>query len=334
MEKEKISLVIPCFNSERFIAELVHTSVSVIEEDGRYEYEMVLVNDGSKDRTWDIIKRLAEQNHRIIAVNLSKNFGQHNALMAAYRCVTGDIIVGIDDDGECDPVDMFYLVDELVEKKFDYVCAAYQGRKKHSVFRNLGTAVNDRMAQILIGKPEEFQFSSYYAVQRFVVDQIVTCQNPYPYVAGLVLQSAGRLGTVELKKHERRFGHSGYNLKKLLQLWLNGFTAFSVKPLRIATIIGMIVAFSGFLYGCFTVVKKFMYPEEIVPGYSSVIVVLLLIGGILMVILGLIGEYVGRIYININGLPQYVIREKADYRDMEVWEIERKKGFQVDHGGK
>ncbi len=331
--KEKISVVIPCFNSEKLIAELVYAAETLIKEDGRYEYEMILVNDGSKDGTWNILKDLAEKNSRIISINLAKNFGQHNALMAAYRCVTGDIIVGMDDDGEHDPADMFCLINELVDQKYDYVCASYRGNKKKSIFRNFGTMVNNRMSEILIGKPEDFMFSSYYAVRRFVIDQIITCQNPYPYIAGLVLQAAGSLGMVELEKHERRYGHSGYNIKKLLRLWLNGFTAFSVKPLRIATILGIIAAISGFFYGCVIIAKKLISPEEIMPGYSSVISVILLLGGILMIILGLIGEYIGRIYININGLPQYVIREKLDYRNMEVQNREKAKSIDLDYGG-
>ncbi|MDE7312176.1 MAG: glycosyltransferase family 2 protein [Eubacterium sp.] len=323
--KEKISFVIPCYNSERSIAGLLKAAVETIQEDGRYDYEAILVNDGSKDNTWDVIKGLAEKDHQVLAINLSRNFGQHNALIAAYRCATGDIIVGADDDGEHDPADLFKLVDELTGKGLDYVCAAYRGEKKDSVFRNFGTRANNLMAHILIGQPKEFKFSSYYAARRFVIRQVAECRNPYPYVAGLVLQAAGSLGMVELAKHERKYGKSGYNVRKLLKLWLNGFTAFSVKPLRIATVMGMLVAFSGFVYGCAIIWNKCRHPELVLPGYSSIAAILLLIGGMLMILLGMVGEYVGRIYMNINNIPQYVVSEKIDHRKREASCADRKK---------
>ncbi len=323
--KEKLSFVVPCYNSERSIAGLVKAAVETIQKDGRYGYEVILVNDGSKDGTWDVIKGLAEKDQQVLAINLSRNFGQHNALMAAYRCVTGDIIVGADDDGEHDPADLFQLVDELTGKGLDYVCASYGEEKKDSAFRNFGTRVNNLMAQVLIGKPKDFNFSSYYAARRFVIDQAAECRNPYPYVAGLVLQAAGRLGMVEMAKHERMYGKSGYSVKKLLKLWLNGFTAFSVKPLRIATVMGMFVALSGFVYGCIIIWNKCRFPGQVLPGYSSLAAIVLLVGGMLMILLGMVGEYVGRIYININNVPQYVVSEKVGYREREASGADRKK---------
>lgn len=323
--KKKISVVIPCYNSEKTITGILKAAVDTIQKDGRYDYEAILVNDGSKDHTWDVLKELAEKDHQVLAINLSRNFGQHNALLAAYRCATGDIIVGADDDGEHDLADLFQLVDALTEKGLDYVCATCIGEKKDSVFRNFGTRVNNLMAQVLIGKPKDFKFSSYYAVRSFVIGQVAECKNPYPYVAGLVLQAAGSLGMVEMAKHKRKYGKSGYNMRKLLKLWLNGFTAFSVKPLRIATVMGMLVAFNGFVYGCAIIGNKFLHPEQVLPGYSSLAAILLLIGGMLMILLGMVGEYVGRIYINMNNVPQYVVREKINYRERESFDVSRKK---------
>lgn len=310
-EKQKISLVISCYNSDQHITELVKTACSVINDNGKYDYEIILVNDGSKDNTWNAIKELAVANKKILALNLSKNFGQHNALMAAYRCVSGDIIVAMDDDGEHDPTDMFTLIDKMLISNYDFVCASYSVPKKNSRFRNWGTKINNLMMQVLIEKPKDFHFSSYYATRRFVIDQIVECTNPYPYIAGLILQSTRNLGMVELSKHERKYGNSGYTLKKLLKLWLNGFTAFSIKPLRLATILGMIVALCGFIYGTSIVVNKLIHSDAVLLGYSSIMAIILLIGGIVMILLGMIGEYIGRIYMNINNVPQYVVKEKV-----------------------
>lgn len=306
-----LSLVIPCYNCERSIGELVEKARVVIEKDGRFDYEIILVNDGSKDGTWEALKGLAMENDKISALNLAQNFGQHNALMAGYRCVTGDIVVGLDDDGEHDAADMFKLIDELLEEDYDFVCASYKGEKKDSAFRNLGTKANSLMAEVLIGKPKNFIFSSYNVMRRFVVDQIILCTNPYPYIAGLILQVTSNLGMVELPKHQRKYGDSGYDLRKLLRLWLNGFTAFSVKPLRLATILGMATALLGFVYGVVIIINKLANPDVTLVGYSSIMASVLFIGGMVMILLGMIGEYVGRIYININSLPQYVVKEKV-----------------------
>ena len=308
---KKISLVIPCYNSERSIGELVASASVVIQKDGRFDYEIILVNDGSRDNTWKVIKHLAMEDDKIISLNLSQNFGQHNALMAAYRCVSGDIVVGLDDDGEHDAADMFKLIDEMLDREYDFVCASYKEEKKDSAFRNLGTRVNSLMAEILIGKPKDFSFSSYNVMRRFVIDQIVLCTNPYPYIAGLILQATRNLGMVELPKHRRKYGNSGYDFRKLLRLWLNGFTAFSVKPLRVATILGAMTALLGFMYGVTIIINKVVNPDATLVGYSSIMASILFIGGMVMILLGMIGEYVGRIYININSLPQYVVREKV-----------------------
>ena len=308
MKQEKLSVVIPCYKSEKTIGKIVCDVIAVLSRDGRYAYEVILVNDGSPDGTWPVLKELAEKFDMVRSINLSRNFGQHSALMAGYRDVTGDIIVGLDDDGEHDPADLFKLVDKLQEG-YDYVCASYShGTKKSSLFRNFGSRINSWMAAILINKPSDINLSSYYVERRFVTDQIASCTNPFPYIAGLLVQATHNMAMVELPKHERMYGSSGYTLKKLLSLWINGFTAFSVKPLRVATMIGSVISCGGFLYGMVIVIQKLLDPALLI-GYASTMAVLLLIGGMLMLMLGLVGEYIGRIYISLNGVPQYVIRE-------------------------
>ena len=177
----KLSVVIPCYNSEKSIQKIVNSCVDTITKDGRFDYEVVLINDGSKDATWDIIKKLSQENTKIISINFAKNFGQHNALIAGYRNVSGDYIVGLDDDGEHDPKDMFKLIDSLIENNYDFVCAYYESGKKKSGLRNLGSDINAFMAKTLLNKPNNVVFSSYYVERRFVTDQIAKCQNPFPY---------------------------------------------------------------------------------------------------------------------------------------------------------
>lgn len=164
------------------------------------------------------------------------------------------------------------------------------------------------MAEYLIGKPKELYVSSYFAAKRFVIDEVIGYENPYPYVIGLILRTTKNIENVTVDHREREEGTSGYTLKKLLALWFNGFTAFSVKPLRVATLVGMLFAAAGFLYLIYTIINKIVNPN--VPmGWSSMMSVLLVVGGCILFMLGLIGEYIGRIYISLNNSPQYVVKK-------------------------
>lgn len=305
----KLSVVIPCYKAEKMIAAVVDETISALSTRPEYEYEIILINDGSTDKTWEEIEQLARENTRIKSINLARNFGQHAALMAGYRAITGDIVVGIDDDGEHDPAYIFALVDKLNEG-YDYVCAHFTETPPHGL-RKLGTAVNAKMAELLIGKPRTAELSSFYVERRFVTDYIITCNNPFPYIAGLLLQATHNMATVDVPKRKRMDGASGYTLKKLFGLWINGFTAFSVKPLRVATLMGALVACFGFIIGIAVVIQKICNPDILI-GYSSLMAGLLFIGGCILLSLGLIGEYIGRIYMNINSIPQYVIRESVN----------------------
>lgn len=308
-ETEKISVVIPCYKSEKTVEIVLQKAVDTLEKYAG-DYEIIAVNDGSPDHTWDVLQHCAKENSHIKVINLAKNYGQHSALMAGYRQVTGDIVVGLDDDGEHDPNDMFKLIDKLHEG-YDYVCAIWPQGKKSSIFRNVGTKLNNWMAASLIGKPRNVELSSFYVERRFVTDQIAKCTNPFPYIAGLLLQATNNLANVELPKHERISGTSGYNLKKLLALWINGFTAFSVKPLRVATLTGAMCSLIGFLYIAYILLRKLIF-NDILLGYSSLVAIILFMGGMIMLMLGMVGEYVGRIYILANSAPQYVIRDSIN----------------------
>lgn len=303
---KKISFVIPCYRSEKTIETVVNEIHETVTADGRYDYEVILVNDSSPDGVFEKITQLAEKNPRITGIDLSKNFGQHSAIMAGFSRVTGDIVVGLDDDGQTPADEMFRLIDTLGDK-YDLVFAKYKN-KMHSGFRNFGSKINDKMAQILIGKPKKLKIMSYFACKRYVVDEVLRYTNPYAYISGLLLRATNKVTNVEVNHRERLDGASGYTFKKLMLLWLNGFTAFSVKPLRIATVIGFITAVVGFLYGVFIIVNKLFINPGAPLGYSSTMAVMLFLGGMLMLILGMVGEYVGRIYLSINRSPQYVIR--------------------------
>ena len=303
---KKVSFVIPCYRSEQTITHVVdeiHKTLAVLN---RYEYEIILVNDCSPDGTFEVIRGLCENDSRIIGINLSQNFGQHAALMAGFRQVSGDIVVCLDDDGQTPADEVGKLLAEI-EAGQDVVYASYN-HKKHSMFRNFGSHVNELMTRIMLGKSKDLFISSYFAARRFIIDEVIRYENSFPYVIGLVLRTTKNIANVDVHHREREVGTSGYTLKKLLGLWFNGFTAFSVKPLRIATLMGGSFAVLGFLYALYTIIKKFVNPN--VPmGFSSIMSAILIIGGMLMIMMGLIGEYIGRIYITLNNSPQYVIRE-------------------------
>lgn len=311
---KKVSFVIPCYRSEQTITHVVDEIRRTLARLNEYDYEIILVNDCSPDNTFEVIRELCEKDSRITGINLAKNFGQHAALMAGFRHVQGDIVVCLDDDGQT-PADEVGKLLCGIEKGSDVVYARYN-HKKHSTFRNFGSHVNELMTRVMLGKPKELFVSSYFAAKRFIIDEIIRYENSYPYVIGLVLRSTKKITNVEVNHREREAGTSGYTLKKLLGLWFNGFTSFSVQPLRIATVMGGSFAVLGFIYAIYTIIKKFVNPA--VPmGFSSLMSAILVIGGMVMIMLGLIGEYIGRIYITLNNSPQYVIREVVHELRME-----------------
>jgi len=305
----KVSFVIPCYCSEKTIESVVEDIKLTMQ--GKDEYEIILINDASTDHTFRKIEDLCKKNDNIIGVDFAKNFGQHSALMAGFHYVTGDVVVCLDDDGQTPPGEVYKLLNALSES-VDVVYAEY-ANKKHSAFRNLGSRLNAKMAEYLIGKPKELFVSSYFVAKRYVIDEIISYRNPYPYVIGLILRTTKNIVNVEVDHRERQEGSSGYTLRKLFMLWLNGFTAFSVKPLRVATGVGISFAGIGFCYAVYTVVKKFLNPAVPV-GWSSMMAAILIIGGCILFMLGLIGEYIGRIYISLNNSPQYVVKNLVNYK--------------------
>lgn len=309
---QKLSYVIPCYRSE-------HTLTAVVEEITRtmaalpqYDYEIVLVNDCSPDGTLNTIRSLVAADPHVQGVDLARNFGQHAALMAGFHQCSGDIIVCLDDDGQTPADEVGKLLDKI-EAGYDVVYASYDN-KRQAGWRNLGSWVNSKMTEIMLGKPPELVVNSYFAARRFVVDEMLRYEHCYPYVIGLVLRSTKHICNVPVHHRAREEGRSGYTLGKLLGLWMNGFTSFSVKPLRIASYFGTLSAVAGFLYMIYIIINHFT--RHTAPlGWASTTALLLLLGGVILLVLGLIGEYVGRIYMCANNAPQYVAREYLHHEE-------------------
>ena len=308
-KREKISFVIPCYNSTKTIGCVVREIKEVMQNVlSRYDYEVVLVNDGSPDgTTYDAILDIVNREDNIKGINLARNFGQPSAVMAALNHTTGDYVVCGDDDGQT-PFNELPKLMQKIEEGYDLVEAKYAVREKRSLFRRLGTLANEGMATWLISKPKGLELTTYWVTKRFVVDQMIAYPNSYPYLGGLMLRATQTACNVDVTHRERLSGKSGYNLKKMIELWLNGFTSFSVKPLRLMSIIGIIVAVLGFIYGLFVIITKIVDPT-VNAGYSSIMAIMLFMFGVLFFFMGIIGEYVGRIYISLNKAPQFVVRQ-------------------------
>ena len=303
-----VSFVNPCYRSEGTLPGVVKDIDDTMALAGITSYEIIMVNEASPDDTWKTIQDLTESGSRRTGIDFARNFGQHSALMAGIRASAGEIIVCLDDDGQTPPSEAPRLI-EALENGADAAYARYD-HKKHSAFRNLGTWLNETMARIMIGKPKDLYVSSYFAIRRYVADEVVRYENPYPYLIGLVLRATSRIVNVPVEHRERESGSSGYTFGRLISLWMNGFTSFSVMPLRLSTWAGFILAAAGFLYGLYTFIKKLVNPA-VPAGFSALMCMIVFIGGMIMLILGLAGEYIGRTYISVNRSPQYVVREKV-----------------------
>lgn len=310
-----LSFVIPCYRSEKNLPTVVEDIRMAMQKRPSWSYEIILVNDSSPDRTFEVIREMAKEDSHIVGVDFAKNAGQPSALLAGFSLARGEYIMTSDDDGQT-PVERVWDFMDKMQEGYDVVCAQYEQRVQPSGFRRFGSWMNERMLRILLKKPEDVNLSSFFLAKKFLIRELIRYQNPYPYMAGLLLRSTGKIGNVILEQRDRRSGNSGYTLKKLLSLWVNGFTAFSLVPLRAADVLGGVSSAIGFLWALIVIIRKIIHPE-IAAGYSSTVAVQLILGGLILLVLGVIGEYIGRIYMCMNKEPQYVIREIIGERGRE-----------------
>ena len=311
-----LSFVIPCYRSEKTIEMVINELIDTMSQKKGYDYEIITVNDYSPDGVYEVLKRLATDNQRIKVINFAKNMGKHAAVLAGYSVARGKYIIELDDDFQCPGYDFWKLIEPLEEDLCDVAVASYR-EKKESLLKRFGSKVNRRMTTILLEKPKEINFENFSARKRYVCEEMIKYHNPYPYLEGLTLRVTHRVLQVPMEMRDRGDDNAtGFTFKKSFALLLNGLTAFSVKPLRISTISGTILAILGFLWGVYVIIKRMLNPL-VTMGYSSMLAAILFIGGWIMIMLGLIGEYVGRIYISVNSSPQYVIRNTINLGDSE-----------------
>ena len=315
----KLSILIPVYNSEKTIERLVGELVAELSP--CYPLEVVLVNDCSKDQSEAAGIRLFEKHRDIVRFySLSKNVGEHNAVMAGLHKATGDYVVIMDDDLQNPVREVIQLVEAAAQNDFDVVYSYYE-RKRHSLFRNFGSWVNDQAANFLLNKPKDLYLSSFKVVNRFLVDEIIKNRSPFPYIDGLILQVTDRIGKVRVEHLERPEGESGYTLRKLISLWLNMFTSFSVLPLRISTLLGFFFSLLSLVLGGYVIQEKLSHPN-LPLGYASLIVAFSFLAGVQLMVVGMVGEYVGRIFLSLNQKPQFTVKKAYEFlRPEEISQV-------------
>jgi undecaprenyl-phosphate 4-deoxy-4-formamido-L-arabinose transferase len=300
----RLSIVIPVYRGAATVGPLVAKLIESL--DRQYELEIVLVNDGSPDNSAEVCRHLALTLHQVKFLNLSRNFSEHNAVMAGLNYCTGDWAVIMDDDFQNPPSEVTKLVDEL-RQGYDVVFSYYE-EKKHHWFRNLGSQFNNAVASVMLQKPRDLYLSSFKAVSRFVIDELIKYDGPYPYIDGLILRFTRNYSRVLVAHDPRQEGKSGYTLAKLVALWLNMFTNFSILPLRFASVAGFVLALFGLGMAAVAVVERLVF-DDVPSGWTSTIVSLFIVSGMQLFALGMIGEYLGRLFLKDNGRPQFVVRE-------------------------
>ncbi len=307
------SIVIPCYQSSQTIGTVVEQTIKEMQKMNRGNLEFILVNDCSPDdgATISVLRMLAAQYSYVKVIDLAKNAGQHNAVMAGLRAADGDVFISMDDDMQTRPSELHKMFVKF-DEGYDVVYGAYPEKKEH-VFRLIGSWVNKMCAVLFLGRPKNLRTSSYWIIRRYVRDSIISYQGAHSYLLGLILRATSNITQVEVEHFKRTSGQSGYTLKSLLRLWSN-MIGFTVKPLRAATYSGTAIAICSFLAAIILLIRKLAHPA-LTAGWASMMIGVFFSMGVELLFLGLIGEYIGRTYMHINSEPQYVIKAQYNMRD-------------------
>ena len=300
---KKISIVIPVYNSEQCVEEL---SRQISESLAGIDYEQIMVNDCSRDHSWEKICSAAAGNSSIIGVNLRKNSGQDNAIFAGLHYAKGEWVVIMDDDLQHSPSDILKLYSE-VQKGYD-VCYADFPRKKQKFWKNAGSWLNGKVAEIIIGKPKGLYLSPFKIISGKVVQAMLSFRSLYPYIDGLIFQLTSNITQIQIQHHKREFGHSNYTLSKSIKVFMRLLFGFSVIPLRISSVLGSLSALAGFVLGIYYIVE-YCHGHADVAGWTTIVILQLFLGGLTLMSLGIIGEYLGRTYLTVNNNPKYTVKE-------------------------
>lgn len=303
------SVVIPCYRSAHTIRQVVEETSQELDRLGRTPYEFILVDDFSPDGgdTARELQALASDYDHVTAVILAHNVGQHNALICGLHYAEGDVIIFMDDDMQTHPSQLDAMLNGL-DDDHDVVYGYYPD-KKHSGFRNFGSWFTHTSVRILIGKPKDMKTSSFVVMRKYVRDSIIRYPAHYTQMQGLILRtvSATRINSVPIQHFDRAYGESGYTLRKLLSLWSN-IAGFSIVPLQVSKRMGVFISACGFI-GLLVLLFRKVVSKTKILGWTSTMMTIIFFSGIILLTLGLVGEYVGRMFLTMGNYPQYVVRE-------------------------
>ena len=319
------SVVIPCYRSSETIRKVVRETIMQFEKMDIGDVEFVLVDDCSPDggKTVEELRKLVEEYANIRVVELAKNSGQHNATMAGLNYAKGDYIISMDDDGQTSPTQLPVLLNEM-SKGYDIVYGYYPN-KQHSGFRNLGSRFNQWTTRVLLDKPRNLNTSSFWVVRRFVRDYAVQYKSAYTHLQGVFFRVTKNISSVPVKHFKREVGQSGYTFSKLVHLWAN-IIGFSIVPLRVATVMGYFFSVVGVIGIITVLVRKIIRPVTAI-GWPSMMVSIFFFSGLILLFMGLIGEYIGRIFLGICNNPQYVVRQIDEHGEHAYLENEKGERF-------
>lgn len=304
MRHYALSIVVPVYRGAASIGELVDALAALDIPGG---LEVILVNDGSPDNSAEVCRRLASRTDLPVTfLNLSRNFGEHNAVMAGLRQVRGDYVITMDDDLQNPITEVVKLFEHARDGAWDVVYT-YYSQKKHAAWRNLGSRFANKVADVLLDKPRGLYLSSFRCMSAFVARSVTRYEGPFPYVDGLILQTTQHIDRIPVEHVARAKGQSNYTLRRLIRLWMNLFVNFSAMPLRISVIAGLISGLLGIVGFAAVLIEALLRAPP--PGWASLMAGVFLLSGVQMVMLGIIGEYLGRLFLTANRKPQSIVRE-------------------------
>lgn len=309
--RPEISIVVPVYNSHECVAELSRQIEDALKD---FSYEQIMVNDCSRDSSWDEIKKVCTQNKNVIGINLRKNGGQDSAILTGLNYSRGNWVIIMDDDLQHSPYDIPKLYEEA-QKGYDVVYANFDS-KKQKLWKNLGSWFNGKISEIALQKPKEVYLSPFKILCRGVVQEMIKFNNLFPYIDGLIFQVTRNITQIPIEHHKRELGKSNYNLAKSIKVFLRMLFGFSTMPLNIASYTGFISAIVGLILAIIYAVEYFMGKAD-VTGWTTLVILILILGGGILVSLGIIGRYLGQVYLTVNNQPKFVIKETLNTTNEE-----------------
>jgi len=304
-----ISIIIPVFNSENIVKNTVEQSIYELKSQ-KLNFEIILINDGSKDNSWRTIKKLTQKYPEIISINLLKNYGQHTAIYCGIEQSKGNYLVTLDDDLQNPPKEIIKLINKITDG-YDVVFGTFP-EKKHSFLRKIGTLLINYLNKKIFNKPKSIKLTNFRIFTREVAERIKNYNTLYPYIPGLLLMFSSSIANVETLHEERKIGKSNYTIIKIIKLVSRLLFNYSSYPLKVLSSLGIIISILSFSSGIAFIVNK-IYFKNIVPGWTTIVVIISFFNGFLIFMLGILGEYVSRILNQVSFKKSYQINEICSY---------------------